>query len=127
MLDAASNGVNISSDWVAHSTYWLVDAANEILAISNLRHELNDFLLTYGGHIGYGVRPSARQRGYATEVLRQTLLMAKERGISRVRVTCSKDNPASAKTILRNGGELDDEVFMPEHDAVILRYWINLL
>lgn len=72
------------------------------------------------------MRPSARQRGYATEVLRQTLLMAKEKGINRVRVTCSRDNPASAKTILRNGGKLDDELFMPEYDEVIIRYWIDL-
>jgi len=126
MLNAGSKGEDLPSGFVAHSTFWLVDADDEIVAISNLRHELNDFLLTYGGHIGYGVRPSVRRRGYATEVLRQTLLMAKKLGIDRVRVTCSKENPASAKTILRNGGELDDEVFMPEYDEVICRYWIDL-
>lgn len=126
MLNDASKGSGLPADFVAHSTFWLVDADNDIVAISNLRHELNDFLLTYGGHVGYGVRPSVWRRGYATEVLRQTLLMAKERGIDRVRVTCSKDNPASDKTILRNGGKLDDEVFMPEHGEFICRYWIDL-
>ena len=126
MLNDASRGSGLSPNFVAHSTFWLVDADNEIVAISNLRHELNDFLLTYGGHVGYGVRPSVWRRGYATEVLRQTLLMAKERGINRVRVTCAKDNLGSAKTILRNGGKLDDEVFMPEHGEVICRYWIDL-
>lgn len=125
MLNAAPKGVNVPPGFVAHSTFWLVDADNEIVAISNLRHELNDFLVAYGGHIGYGVRPSVRRRGYATEILRQTLLMAKERGIDRIRITCSKDNPASAKTILRNGGIPDDEVFMPEHNEVICRYWID--
>jgi len=126
MLMAASRGENIPSNWVAHSTFWLVDADNEIVAISNMRHELNDFLLTYGGHIGYGVRPSARSKGYATEVLRRTLLMAQDRGIERVRITCAKNNTASAKTILRNGGRLDDEVFMAEDDEVMCRYWIDL-
>ena len=111
MLRAASMGEGTPSDQVASSTYWLVDSNDEIVAISNLRHELNDFLLAYGGHIGYGVRPSARRRGYATEILRQTLLKAKARGITRVRITCAKKNLASAKTILRSAGDVDDEAF----------------
>ena len=125
-LRAASDGIGIPSNFVAHSTYWLIDSDDEIVAISNLRHDLNEFLLTYGGHIGFGVRPSARRNGYATGVLRLTLLKAKSRGINRVRVTCSKDNPASAKTILRNGGRLDDEEFMPDRGEVVCRYWIYL-
>jgi len=108
MLRNASRGIGLPSNFVAHSTYWLVDADNEIVAVSNLRHELNDWLLDYGGHIGYGVRPSARRQGHATEALRQTLQKAKQKDIERVRVTCAKSNPASAKTILRNGGILDE-------------------
>ena len=126
MLHAASKGEDLPPGFVAHSTFWLVDSNGEIVAMSNLRHELNDFLLHCGGHIGYGVRPSARRRGYATEILKQTLLKAKARGIDKVRVTCSKDNSASAKAILRNAGKLDDEVFMAEIDDVICRYWIDL-
>ena len=126
MLRAESNGECNPHNNVANSTFWLVDSNAEIVAISNLRHELNDFLLSYGGHIGYGVRPSARRRGYATQVLGQTLLKAKARGIDRIRITCSKDNVASAKTILRNDGKLEDEVFMPEQGELICRYWINL-
>lgn len=125
-LHAASDGSGIPAGFVAHSTYWLVDPSEEIVAISNLRHELNDFLLTYGGHIGFGVRPSARGNGYATEVLRQTLLKARSRGIERVRVTCARSNVASARTILRNGGQLDDEEYMPDHGQVVCRYWIDL-
>ena len=74
MLEAAAEGRGIPSNFVPHSTFWLVDAKDEIVAISNLRHELNDFLLSYGGHIGFGVQPSVRRQGHATEVLRQTLV-----------------------------------------------------
>ena len=126
MLQRARKGVGIPQGFVAHSTYWLIDDAREIVAVSNLRHELSDRLLKHGGHIGYGVRPSARRRGYATEVLKQTLIEARRIGIRKARLTCDKGNSASAKTILRNGGELDEEEFMPEHGHVVSRYWITL-
>jgi len=61
MLDAALKGPVITVDFVPHSTFWLIDANGEIVAISNLRHALHMFLLASGGHIGYGVRPSLRR------------------------------------------------------------------
>lgn len=83
------------------------------------------FLSRYGGHIGFGVRPSARRRGHATEILRRTLIEAGKLGIADVLVTCDKDNLASARTILRNGGVLDSEEYMEAHAAVVQRYWIR--
>lgn len=125
-LLAAAKGIGVPPGFVPHSTFWLIDERREIVAISNLRHGLTQSLMRYGGHIGYGVRPSARRKGYATEILRRTLRQARELGIAKVRLTCDKDNVASAKTILRNGGQLDDEEFMSEHQRVTVRYWINL-
>jgi predicted acetyltransferase len=104
----------------------LIDGKGEIVAVSNVRHALTDHLLKWGGHIGYGVRPSMRKRGFATEILRQSLARARALGLRKVRLTCDKENIASARTILRNGGEFDEEEYMPEHQRVVARYWISL-
>jgi predicted acetyltransferase len=122
----ARDGVGLSAGFVPHSTFWLVDGAGEIVAVSNLRHELNETLRAHGGHIGYGVRPSVRGRGYATELLRLTLIEARRLGIERALVTCDKFNAASARVIEKNGGKLEDERFVPELNKTIGRYWIEL-
>jgi predicted acetyltransferase len=67
-----------------------------------------------------------RRRGYGTEILRLTLLKARAFGLRKIRLTCNKDNVASARTILRNGGRFDDEEFMPAQQRVVSRYWISL-
>ena len=90
---------------------------------------LADFLLQYGGSIGYSVRPSERRKGYAKETLRLTLVKCREAGEERVLITCDRDNPASARTILANGGVLENEVADEPglgQSGVIQRYWITL-
>lgn len=90
--------------WVIMSTFFAVrESDGKIVGIVNLRHYLNDFYKELG-HIGYSVLPSERKKGYATEILRQTLEYAKGRGLNEVFVTCKKDNEASRKTIIKNGG-----------------------
>lgn len=124
-LEESSEGRGLPEGFVAHSTYWLV-ADGEIVGISNLRHGLTPFLRKEGGHIGYGVRPSARRRGHGTELLRSTLLKAKELGLRKVLVTCGKENLGSVKVILVNGGVLESEEFMQPRNEVVQRYWIDL-
>lgn len=104
--------------------WWIVDGETYLGAIT-LRHELNDFLLEQGGHIGYGVRPSARRRGLATWALGEVLQHARQVGLARVLITCDDDNVASARTIERHGGRLED-VRLVDGDLAVRRYWIDL-
>ena len=110
---------------VPATEYLALDEHEHLVGMTNLRHRLNDYLLTYGGHIGYSVRPSERQNGYATQMLRLTLEKAKERGIEKVRICCDHYNIASAKTIRANGGVLEDEQFDSSDGTLTQRYWIQ--
>lgn len=103
--------------------FWFDDQGTLAGAIA-LRHTLTDALLRTGGNIGYGVRPSMRRRGHASAMLAAVLPLARERGLSRVLITCNKDNIGSARTIRKNGGELENEVL---HEGRLMqRYWISL-
>lgn len=86
-------------------TLFAVNDEGEIIGIVNFRHLLTDFYKG-AGHIGYSVRPSQRKKGYATEILRQTLGIAKKQGLTEVYLVCKKDNDASKKTIIKNYGSL---------------------
>ena len=72
LLDA-HNGVNLPQSWVPDSTYWLVTDNNRIVGAVNIRHSLTEHLFNAGGHIGYGIRPSERRKGYATKLLELSL------------------------------------------------------
>ncbi len=123
----ADEATELPPDRVHDTLSWIIDERDpsRILGSISLRHRLNDFLLAVGGHIGYGVRPSARRQGVATAALRLALDQAKDLDLQRVLITCQTDNAASARTIERNGGALEDIRETPDHDTV-RRYWIDL-
>jgi predicted acetyltransferase len=123
-LEDQSRGVGLNEGFVPNSTFWLLEG-NEIVGVSNIRHKLTPPLMEHGGHVGYGIRPSTRGRGFATKMLALSLLELEKFGISDVRITCSKQNIASAKTITHNGGVLESEEFMQKHGVVVQRYWIH--
>jgi predicted acetyltransferase len=105
--------------YVPDTEMWWVEG-DEFLGRIGIRHRLTPSLLEMGGHIGYDVRPSARRRGHATEMLRQALGVARELGIERALVTCDVDNVGSRAVIERNGGVLEDE------RSGKLRFWVTI-
>ncbi|MFL0248606.1 GNAT family N-acetyltransferase [Candidatus Clostridium stratigraminis] len=112
--------------FVPSTLYFLVGEDKKIYGSLHVRHELNDYLLNYGGHIGYGIRPTQRKKGYASKMLSEALLLPiiKELDIKKVLITCDKSNTASAKTIISNGGILENEIM--EDGEVTQRYWIEI-
>lgn len=125
-LRGYSEGQNLNPGFVPNSTFWLLEDRAEVVGVSNIRHRLTDKLRVEGGHIGYGIRPSRRGRGYGNAILEKSLTEAKKLGIEKVLVTCGKDNTPSARTILRNGGVLESEQYVPERQTIVQRYWIEL-
>ncbi|KAB1947201.1 GNAT family N-acetyltransferase [Micromonospora sp. ALFpr18c] len=102
---------------------WIVEDGRVLGGIA-LRHDLDDVLLRVAGHIGYGIRPSARRRGLATWALGRMLDAARSLGLQRVLIACAADNVASARTIEHHGGVLEDI-----RDTTLgptRRYWITL-
>ncbi|MDO5520979.1 MAG: GNAT family N-acetyltransferase [bacterium] len=110
---------------VPDSTFFCLDLErNLFVGAINIRHYLNKELLYSGGHIADGIRPSERRKGYATEMIKLGLEECRKLGITKVLMVCDKDNIGSAKSILNNGGVLENEVLV---DGVIeQRYWITL-
>lgn len=110
---------------VPDSTFFCLDEERNIMVGAvNIRHWLNESLLLNGGHIGDGVRPSERRKGIATQMIALALLECRKLGIDKVLMVCDKDNIGSAKSILNNGGILENEIVV--NGTAEQRYWITL-
>ncbi len=102
---------------------------NTVVGIIEFRRLVTPILQKYGGNIGYSVAPSERRKGYASKMLKLLLPICKELGESNVLLTCDPVNTASRKTIVKNGGVLENEVADElglTESGIIERYWIHL-
>ena len=109
---------------VPDTTLFCLDVDRNIfVGAVNIRHYLTEEMLVNAGHIGDGIRPSERRKGYATAMIGLALEEAKKLGIDRVLMCCDKENIASAKSIINNGGILENEVVV--NGVTEQRYWIE--
>ena len=110
---------------IVPATFLVATIDDEIIGRTSIRFMLNDFLATEGGHLGYCVLPPHRGRGHATEILRQSLIVARSHGVGRVLVTCDDDNTPSAIVIERCGGVYESTVPNFEGGRSKRRFWID--
>lgn len=108
-LEEQRHGRRLDPGFVPAS-FLAAEVAGTVVGRVSIRHELNDFLATWGGHVGYGVRPAYRRRGYATQILRASLSVLAAHGVDEALVTCDVDNAASEAVIRACGGFLDPEL-----------------
>jgi len=111
-------------DYVPATVYFGINKG-KLIGTIQIRHKLNDHLIKNGGHIGYGVRPSERRKGHATEMLALALKKCRDLGIDKALITCDKGNLGSLRTIENNGGIFEDE-FLESDGNITLRYWISI-
>ena len=110
---------------VPSSTYLGVrEKDNYIVGMIDIRHYLNEYLTQVGGHIGYGVRKTERNKGYAKQMLKLALEKCKELKIKKVLITCDEDNIASEKVILSANAKLEDIRNVDGENKK--RFWIEL-
>ena len=120
-LEVKDTGTGLVPD----STFFCLDEERDLMVGAvNIRHYLNDALRVNGGHIGDGVVPSERRKGIATAMIAMALKECRKLGIDRVLMVCDKDNIGSARSIIKNGGVLENEI--TADGGIVQRYWIDL-
>lgn len=124
ILHESKEGRNLPSGHVP-STALFAFVGNEIVGKVSIRHSLNDHLEKVGGHIGYGVLPNHRSKGFASLMLQESLKYCQGLGLNKVLVTCDESNMASTKVIVNNGGILENIYDPKDGSSKKMRFWIT--
>jgi predicted acetyltransferase len=122
-LEEHSRGIDVPAGFVPN-TFFVGVVAGMVVGRLSLRHSLNDFLARVGGHIGYGVVPSQRRRGYASAMLRLAIPICGAMGIDRALITCDEHNVGSRKVIEACGGVFESLIECADSGIPKRRYWI---
>ncbi len=99
---------------------------NKIVGTINVRWNLNEAMLRFGGHIGYGIRPTERRKGYNKINLYLGMLEAKKVGLEKVMLDCDVNNLGSDKTLKALGGKLERTEVDPSDGILTNVYWFNV-
>ena len=124
-LKKRSSEATVPEGLVPSSTYLGIrEKDNYIVGMIDIRHYLNEYLTQVGGNIGYSVRKTERNKGYAKQMLKLALEKCKELKIKKVLITCDEDNIASEKVILSANAKFEDIRCIDGEN--IKRFWIEL-
>lgn len=125
ILEDEREGRNMAEGRVPHTMlYGFLDG--QIIGRVSIRHELNDFLLRRGGHIGYAVADGYRGKGYATVLMQEGINYCKGLGLTEILITCDYANTASWKIIEKFDARLENKIIDEKENKTIRRYWIKL-
>ena len=125
-LEKNKNEENLPESYSPHTLYLAINNNNEIVGAIGLRWKQVPVLMTFGGLIGYSIRPSQRGKGYASEMLKLALYKFKNTSIDNILITCKDFNLASKKVIEKNGGIFENIYINNDDGYTYLRYWIKI-
>jgi len=123
-LESLRLGAEVPKGWVP-ATFLVAEVDGQVIGRVSIRHHLNPYLADVAGHIGVGVRPGFRRRGYATAILRQSLSVAAATGLAHVLVTCDVNNVGAINAIEDCGGVLEN-VAAARGSVRKCRFWVNV-
>lgn len=99
---------------------------NKIVGSINVRWNLNEAMLKFGGHIGYGVRPTERRKGYNKINFYLGLIEAKKIGLDKVMLDCDVNNFRSDRTLKAFDGKLERSEIDPSDGTLTNVYWFDV-
>lgn len=124
-LERNKHEENLPESYSPHTLYLAINDNNKIVGVIGIRWKQIPVLMTYGGLIGYSIRPSQRGKGYASEMLKLALNKFKNKNIEKILITCKDFNIASKRVIEKNGG-IFENTYSNDDGYTYIRYWIKI-